>query len=371
LIASQQLSVLFAVHVYNNIRCHERDYLVRDALVKVDQSPWRKLLESGHDGSLKTLISLDFASFEALHDSVFTKEEIANQIPWTGRKPLLTLKDKLGIILFYIGSTMTEAQIGLIFGVTQTHISTTLSYMVPLICERLEHCPDAEIRFPTIPEMERFALMTNLRDPHVHGVIGFLDGCAIPIKCSFEDNQKYHNAYHGFTTINNVFLFSPDGTILYAAFNYPGTMHDSAVANNLMTVVKRHIGEFKIVVDQGFRRSGDMFNIFVGPISRRRRDRLPPAIRAAVIEQSNRYVSMRQPAEWGMRALQATYTRLKSPLTEDHNRRQLLVHSILLMHNFRTNRMGINQIRTVFDAEYERVIQTGTYDRIKRFFLQE
>ena len=44
---------------------------------------------------------------------------------------------------------------------------------------------------------------------------------------------------------------------------------------DVLTKVVSNIGEYKICVDQGFPRSGDLFNKFVGPISRRSRRNLP------------------------------------------------------------------------------------------------
>jgi hypothetical protein len=148
-------------------------------------------------------------------------------------------------------------------------------------------------------------------------------------------------------------------------------MGDSLVANGLMRKCYDSIGRYKIVVDQGFRRTKNMQGIFVGPISQRTLLKIRPReLRLSLMRQTHRYVSLRQAVEWGMRALQATYTRLKSVLTQDHNRRRLLLHGIFLMHNYRTNLIGINQIRTVFEPEYERIVQYGAYDRIRRFFAR-
>jgi hypothetical protein len=368
----QALMLFMAIHAYNNIRLNKKAYLVREALVAVEDSAWRRLLHSRDDGSLRLLTSLDFASFERLYADLFTFEEIASELARrNGRRSLLTLKDKLGVYLFYIGSRMTESEIGMLFGVLQCTVSQALRYVVPLVSERMVDNPMARIAFPTEAEMHDYAEMVMQREPDAEDVMGFLDGCAMPIHCSWEDNPSYHSDYHGTTCVNNVFLFSPAGTILYAAFNYPGRWHDSRVATKLVEVVKAKIGRYKVCVDQGFRRTGDLYGTFVGPISKKRKRALEPHYRRILVGESNRYVRLRQASEWGMRVLQGTYTRLKSILPADHEFRRLLLHGILLMHNYRTNCLGCNQIRTVFDAEYERVIQVGNYDRIQRYFLQD
>ncbi len=47
----------------------------------------------------------------------------------------------------------------------------------------------------------------------------------------------------------------------------------------------------------------------------------------------NTYVSLRQSSEWGMRALQGTFTRLKSRLPSNKRKRYLLLSVIVLLHN--------------------------------------
>jgi hypothetical protein len=146
-------------------------------------------------------------------------------------------------------------------------------------------------------------------------------------------------------------------------------MNDSQVAQRLMSLCVKRLGVHKICVDQGFKRSGNMLGYFVGLISKRRFQKLHPEVRRRLARQSNKYVRLRQAVEWGMRALQGTYSRLTSLLTHDHVSRQLLLEGIFLMHNFRTKIVGFNQIKTVFGAAYVPLIHvTGQYDRIKRYF---
>jgi hypothetical protein len=77
---------------------------------------------------------------------------------------------------------------------------------------------------------------------------------------------------------------------------------------------------------------------------------------------------LRQAAEWGMRSLQATFARLKLRLPSDKQQRYEIILSCVLLHNFRTDNMGINQISEVFSVEYENYISDCNYDRIARYF---
>ena len=74
-------------------------------------------------------------------------------------------------------------------------------------------------------------------------------------------------------------------------------------------------------VDQGFPRSGALHGKFVGPIDEKTRSKLNPALRRIVIDEHNLCVSLRQSSEWGMRALQGSFSRLKSRLPTDAYRR--------------------------------------------------
>ena len=47
-----------------------------------------------------------------------------------------------------------------------------------------------------------------------------------------------------------------------------------------------------------------------------------------------------------------------------------MLEAIVLVHNFRTDYVGFNQIRTVFDPEYVRVESLEGYDRIAQYYFR-
>ena len=70
-----------------------------------------------------------------------------------------------------------------------------------------------------------------------------------------------------------------------------------------------------------------------------------------------------------MRALQRTFARLKSRLPSNNAKRLAIIQSIIvLLHNFRTEFAGLNQIATVFNPHYEPYVNLESYDRIARYF---
>ena len=113
-----------------------------------------------------------------------------------------------------------------------------------------------------------------------------------------------YNGYHHDTHCNNVFLFGPDGKIYYGALNYPGSWHDAQVCQLLIALVLLLLGMYKVCVDQGFPRSGELYEKFIGPISKKSLKNLSPILKDILIKRSNTYVSLRQSSEWGMRSLQ-------------------------------------------------------------------
>jgi hypothetical protein len=72
-----------------------------------------------------------------------------------------------------------------------------------------------------------------------------------------------------------------------------------------------------------------------------------------------------------MRGLQGAFPRFKKRLPGNPVKQKLLIQSIVLVQNFRTEIVGLNQIRTVFDPEYERCISLYGYDRIQRYYFNE
>ena len=86
--------------------------------------------------------------------------------------------------------------------------------------------------------MAHLAELVNHREPSVDNVIAFVDGLSIPIQCSdsIEDQAAFYNGYHHDTCINNVFAFAPTGKIIYSCINFPGSWHDTNVAESLVQI---------------------------------------------------------------------------------------------------------------------------------------
>ena len=272
----------------------------------------------------------------------------------------------------FLSSTMKTKHLCLIFGAVPAVVDRAIENTVPLLISILENHEASKIQFPTEDRLEYLASLVEMREPSVKDVALFADGLSIPVMCSDDEESQAadYNGYYHDTHCNNVFLFGPDGKIYSASINYPGSWHDSQVCQLMIVIVLLLIGLYKVCVDQGFPRSGELFDKFVGPISRRSLRKLSPIVKDLLIERSNIYVSLRQSSEWGMRSLQGSFSRLKSRLSSNKPWRHSVILCIVLLHNFRTEYVGLNQIATVFNPHYEQSINIYGYDRIARYYNQ-
>jgi len=358
-------ALFVAAHCYNSIR--EKHKLHHPAIVQPRLSSWQHLLHNGDEDSFLVLTGLNFATFRLVIGILSHDEPVFGK---RGRPSSLNLEGKLGLLLFYLSSHCRTKHLCLLFGIVPSVADRYILEMLDKVIAALSKHPNSQICFPTLAEMAVYAAMIAVREPTVPDVMGFVDGCHFFCKCgeSKIEQGKYYNGHVKDTTVNNIFLFGPDGIIRFACFNYPGSMHDGQVSYLLVREVINKIGPYKACVDQGFARSGELYDRFVGPISRKRLQKIARHLRPLLVARSHRYTSLRQAIEWGMRGLQGSFSRLTSRLSTYKHTRRNIIHSILLLHNLRTHHIGLNQIKTVFNPEYEQYIHMGNYDKIHRYF---
>ena len=184
-----------------------------------------------------------------------------------------------------------------------------------------------------------------------------MDGLKNKIRQSpdpFTQNRFYNGWKHEHWIVN-LFIFTPDGKIVMAGLNCPGSFHDSKVARELgiydtlqdlyaTTGAKTVVDSAFLLPDEDmFYKSGQSPQ-FTGNVDR---DVLAVAI-------SSEATSFRQCSEWGMRAVQGTFPRIKDFLYyEEEGERGRILLSICLIYNLRCARVGQNQLRTVFNNQVE------------------
>jgi hypothetical protein len=125
----------------------------------------------------------------------------------------------------------------------------------------------------------------------------------------------------------------------------PGTVHDSniAVIGNIYDKLGAiyNLTGGKCTVDSAFARNTYPFLI--------KSCKLLPDMTLDEIEVARNATSMHQSSEWGMRAFQASFPRIKDCITiEYRGQRKLMMKLMVHLYNLRTRKVGINQILNVY-----------------------
>ena len=355
---------------------YRRAALIRP-LNTIKSTPWNQILSCGVDDDF--LISTNFTKQLVLQELLpyFEKERIAYNFgspfrkgPKTrGRNPLLCSVDLLGMALWYLKTKGTLYSLCPIFGVTDSTIGVWMDYALEVlkrvVCNRSR--TEFEIRWPTHDEMKLSAALLEKNRVSGHwlkGVFAITDGGRMP--CADYIDQDLQNAYfEGFTQgveVMNLFVFNFFGELIHAAVNYPGSWHDTKLAAVSGLYFPKLSDEMTppgmaILGDSAFVNNTRITNgkIVRGRKSNETADIPESAALAAVDIILERIMpSERQSAEWGVRAIKAPFARFKVPLSPDSEKRFRILSICCHLFNFRTRKVGLNQIRTTYARRQER-----------------
>jgi hypothetical protein len=181
---------------------------------------------------------------------------------------LLTPEGYLGLLLFYLGSTMTYKHLCLIFGITPTVCSHLVNWMLKINVWLLRGHPFAKVKIPNGEKMRKYIDMVRMREPILDNIIGFMDGVSFSAECT-NDRVEQNAMYCGYncnTMVNNVFEYGPDGKVFFAAINFPGSLADESLTAHFMRHMKSKI---RRCIDQGSPQRGEAHGMLVGPITKR------------------------------------------------------------------------------------------------------
>ena len=328
-------------------------------------SPWEKVYSSANDQSLITLTGFDCASFNQLHERfcqffncltphmskdgklTFLKRQIGGQLVSHGRKWIITSDTCLGLLLVYNRTTVTIYTLSCLFGVSSTAVSLYTRFARLIVLRILKYHPDAKITLPSNQKVAEYKQAICAKYPLLTDVYSVCDGFKISIQAAGQHHEqiRFYNGWQKGHCVSNIFVFVPDGTIIAVAACCPGSMHDSYVADlgfiysKLEEVHDRVPGGAQCVMDSAFCSVGRPYVIkSIQSIHR--------AVNAQDYLMLEQATSMRQAAEWGMYALRSSFGRLQGTLRyETKGQRNKIIESIVLLHNWRANTVGINQIK--------------------------
>lgn len=141
------------------------------------------------------------------------------------------------------------------------------------------------------------------------------------------------------------------GRIIAACINRPGSWHDSHVAQPIYEKLRTRTPDgYYLVADTAFPRGASQIDgRILAPMKQGHRLPRDAIEQARLLAVDRQLVSYRQTAEWGMRALQGSFGRLRMPLeVSNSHRRGDLIETCIRLHNLRTDVVGINQIKSVY-----------------------
>ncbi|KAG8686021.1 hypothetical protein FRC11_009655 [Ceratobasidium sp. 423] len=345
----------------------KRHYLTRPELLPHPRtrSGWLSIYQSREDRAYIHVMGIDVATFDYLLDSGFREAWNTRPIKRTDTNQAgasriaarsLDAAGGLGLALHFLCSTMSEVSLQIIFAIIPSTVSRYINFALDILLEVLEQIPEAHLSWPDRAGMQRNSDIINSKHfgaEYLKGAFGFMDGLNLPVTASFvdaEQNANYNGWLHSHV-VSNVIVFSPDGTIISAVVNAPGSWHDSNVARPIYTFLRDKTPDgFFLIADSAFPRlgTGNMQKIKV-PLKSGARIRGTPRERRKIKQESREVTIARQAVEWGMRALQGCFARLYMPLdTHNAEGRARLLQTCFRLHNVRTVRVEINQIRSVY-----------------------
>ena len=240
----------------------------------------------------------------------------------------------------------------IIFGMTSAPISLYLRFGRRILIEVLNNEPDAAIRLPDLETIRAHQDAVRLRHPILDGVWCTMDGLKLYLQRHpnrFEENNMYNGWKHDHY-VGAVLVFCPDGTIPICCYNVPGCVNDSLIAEwgNVYSKLQRvyDLCGGKCTVDSAFSARDNEYLIKSAQTTLAGDTPEEFAFNAHLNAEAT---SMRQSAEWGMRAFQSSFPRLKDRfIHEENGERRIIMKMSLLLYNLRARRVGINQIRSVY-----------------------
>ncbi|KAG8717938.1 hypothetical protein FRC08_006317 [Ceratobasidium sp. 394] len=272
----------------------------------------------------------------------------------------------LGLMLHFLCSTSRFTALEQIFALVPSVLSRYIRTGLPILLESLKRIPEGVIKWPTPEQMAEYSAMINARHPRIDGAFGFLDGLSLPVAASGDpavENAHYNGWLHTHK-VSNIIVFAPDGS-----------WHDANVAQDVYgQLFQETPNGYFLIGDSAFPklRRGLLDKIHTPLKAGRRLPGLTPAQRRQAIVYSNAITSAHQAVEWGMRAIQGAFARLRMPLdANDGAWRKLMIETCLRMHNVRTRTVEINQIRTVYMPVFTNGREHDFFDMLHSMIFSE
>jgi len=367
---SQELIVMLAAYALvdftfflsiEEIRRRKRR-IPRCALTSPHYSSFTTLLASRNDQAYITVTGLDVATFSNL--LVRFEQLYKRYSPYTvngkivplrheqgtrgGRPRSLDAAGCLGLVLCYSRTRGSLFAMQLMFGVSHSVLLVFLKFGIRLLYKVLKEDEAAQVCIPSPEKIQEYKDIIRDNYPALDGAWCVMDGLKLLIQKPGDDvvQNGYYNGWLHDHFVSCVYVFVPSGHIVVQSLNNPGSWHDSLCALNgnlygtLAEVYESDGG--KCVVDSAFSQKRCRFLIKSG-----KEKAGESAARRRLRQQAT---AMRQAVEWGMRAVQGSFPRLKDRFLflDGSDDRRIFLHLISMLLNYRTTHVGLNQLESTF-----------------------
>jgi len=269
---------------------------------------------------------------------------------------MLDYKGVTALVLHWLACSVAQIDLQISFGLTPGACSEMLQRGRVALLAAFQKLPAAAVVWPSPEKMAENAerIMYGTREwPTLRAIpFGFVDGTVVRIARPAHEvlQRAFHSGKHSFHCVNNVFVFDPDGCIIWAAINHPGSWHDFKVSADLQSLLADPAQTppgFGLIADIGFR-SKSTKPMFITIHTQACKRPTHPVLLEDAIRADWWIAYKRQAVELGQRAFKSVSVKLRTLLPGDAGERANLLLMLVHLHNYRTRTVGGNQIKTVY-----------------------
>jgi hypothetical protein len=342
---------------------HARDRRIpRIALIDPNCSPWQHLYVAGNDQAFITFLGLDKKTFDYLvslfepfydrltpHSSSGMIMKIKPGKILGGRPRKIDAKSCVALVLSYYRFKGPFFILQGWFGITHSAISVWSLFTMKILISIIKNDKEYEIIMPNDEKIRYYQELIKKRHPLLDGVFCVCDGLKLNLEKPRDIiiQSRFYNGWTHGHYISNLFVFGADGKIIFCVINAPGSIHDSTLAGwgglyDILQDIYDRLGG-KCCMDSAFAALNN-------PCIIRSSENDYHSTNARELLIHKEATSLRQSAEWGMRAIQSAFPRVTNRIRyEEKGTRAIMMRCMVLLYNFRLKNVGLNQIQTVYE----------------------
>lgn len=214
-------------------------------IVPAEKSAWVHIRVHGSDNGWVAMTGMTRLCVNELFK--FAIEPHLPDLAQGGRPTRLLHLDYLCMFLYFMHTRSELNTIAFIFGCSLTTCNRQIKTKMGLVLRHLPRHPEAAISWPTNEQFQRFSDMIRNKvnkcqmefDFSDGNPFAIVDGCDLHVKHATDliEHDLNYNAKTGYPKVGNLFVWSPEGKVIYAYINAHGRMHDGEMALDLYDIL--------------------------------------------------------------------------------------------------------------------------------------